>query len=445
MVWGMTFYRSYDLDKALRLFELARRIATIIHDSGTITNIGTLARCWYCIGLVHREKRTKEARAAFRQSIELASKGIQDRRANGESPASFDYNLARCCGLGMGWIAYNEALLTEAAGALFMARRMMDSIRAKFIAKYLDVVQATIMMSESAEASRIREALALLIAAYATFDPPGTLGNQQDKDSLLRHTHYALRCLNEIAMGHLHLARACQDDPRQHEENLTKAEVCVYKVKKAAKLHWRTAIKTYCTALIIEARIKCERARHEKDPSRARDLNTAALKLAEEAGKKGSGIKSILIDASIGTGEAELALGLHAKAIASFQGALDKGKENRKDAAVCHLHLCRCYLSVDDSESAAEHFKLCELIKRGLENVFIANLAEEVRKTLFHTYQKFELSKEEVIRGRDSTEYLNSLRKWLAETAVALENGNHRLAAERLVIGERALNNWLEF
>lgn len=130
MLWGMTFYRAYDLDTAIRLFELARRVVTIIHDSGTVTSIGTLARCWYCIGLFHGEKRTKEARAAFRQSIGLASKGIQDRRANRESPGSFDYNLARSYGLGIGWIEYNEALLPQAASALFMARRVMESIRA---------------------------------------------------------------------------------------------------------------------------------------------------------------------------------------------------------------------------------------------------------------------------------------------------------------------------
>jgi hypothetical protein len=117
MIWGMCFYRNAEFEKARMLFERAKRVLIILRASGDVPCIGTLARAWYCIGLVEREEHHyRDARSAFRNSIELTGEGISMRFAVGQSIVSFDYHMARCYGLGIGWIAYNQSLLTEAMG-----------------------------------------------------------------------------------------------------------------------------------------------------------------------------------------------------------------------------------------------------------------------------------------------------------------------------------------
>jgi len=282
LLWGMTYFRSSygssdiapsqdstaltpPLDEAMELFQLALKIAQILHESTKIQITGTLARAWYCIGLAHRERReSQKARAAFRRALELTEDGIEERKLNNESTASFEFNMARCTGLGMGWIAYNEARLTEASAALVMARHLMRRVNARMISKYLDTVQATIMMSESAQPGRIREAINLLEDAYSTFVPEKGPG----------HNHYALRCLNELGLAYLRLAHATIDDKQQYEKNLATARSYVLRVKNPGPQLKKERL-SYCLALITEARIQRELGAPDE-----------ALKLAEQA-KKG--------------------------------------------------------------------------------------------------------------------------------------------------------------
>src|SRR2546426_331871 len=116
---------------------------------------------------------------------------------------------------------------------------MMIPAKAKLLAAYLDTVQATIIMSESAETARIQEALGLLNAAHSTFAPANSL----------QHTNYTLRCQNKIALAYLRLAIACTDASAQWEDHLRNAELYVEKVKAAAK-RIPTEQTTYCAALI---------------------------------------------------------------------------------------------------------------------------------------------------------------------------------------------------
>ena len=109
-----------DYENAKRLFQLARDVLELIHDGGQITCFGTMALAWYCIGLIERQKQEyRAARRAFTRSIEYAAKGIERRPGN--RVAAFEYNMARCYGLSIGWISYNSACLADATAALIMA------------------------------------------------------------------------------------------------------------------------------------------------------------------------------------------------------------------------------------------------------------------------------------------------------------------------------------
>jgi len=424
ILWGMNHFRRCKFSDAMVRFELARQVAAYLFERAkNVRSIGTLARAWYCIGLVYREERRPgEARKAFRTALELAGKGITMRTERNESTASFDFNMARCAGLGMGWVAYNEANLTEAASALALARRMLIPAKARLIGAYLDTVQARLMMSEAKEPKRIEEALQILETAHSTLAPPNSLG----------HTHYALLCQNAIALAHLRLARACKPgEEEQRLRHLNKALENATMVKAAAKSP-ETERQNYCTALITESRIELDRG----NPSNA-------LALANEAMDKGLGIEPIRIDACIGVGEAYVAAGAYGKAISFFLEALERGQHNRKDSAACHLHLCHAYLMDHQPAKAREHFTVWESAKAGIENAFISDLAEKVRKMLYHKFRAFRITRSEVERRGDNKYHLNKLRRWLAETALDLDHDDRARAAHRLGIEPRTLAEWL--
>jgi len=424
MMWGLTYYRSFEFDLAMPLFELARRIAEIIHNTSNISSIGTLARAWYCIGLVHRENRDAgDARAAFREAIKLTSKGIEERRTRNESTASFEFNMARCAGLGMGWIAYNEANLKEADAMLILARGRMLSAKANLIRAYLDTLQASIIMSESGKRSAIDDALRLLTNAHSTFAPSGSH----------THAHYALRCQNEIALAHLRLARTYRVESPEREKHFQAAESAVAAVHSTARGFPKTAQRSACRALITEARVKRERG-----------LFDQALRLAEQAKGTAGNSKLLRVDAYIGIGEAEFARGVYGSAITAFLEALSKCQNDRKDASACHLHLVLAYIKNNQPTDAKHHFSLWESMAANLDNAFIRALAEKAREALSNMFHNFERTKEDILRDGDHKHHLDSLRHWLATTAMDLDHGNEFEAALRLKLKSTAtLREWL--
>jgi tetratricopeptide (TPR) repeat protein len=272
--------------------------------------------------------------------------------------------MARCAGLGMAWIAYNEAKLKEADAMLIMARERMLPAKARLIGAYLDTLQASIMMSESGERAIIQDALKFLTNAYSTFAPPASRG----------HDHYALRCRNEIALAHLRLARTYPAESPEREKYLRAAESDVAAVRAAARNTPRTAQRSACRSLITAARIKRERG-----------LFDEALRLVNQAKQDAGNSKLLRVDACIGIGEAEFARGVFAGAIAAFLEALSNCQNDRKDASACHLHLAQAYIKNNQLSEAKHHFNLWQSMSADLDNAFIRALAERVRTALSNT------------------------------------------------------------
>jgi tetratricopeptide (TPR) repeat protein len=431
MMWGMCFYRGLDnnppdYENAKRLFLIAKNVLEQLRATGRLSCFGSLARVWYCLGLVERQDHDyRAAREAFRHSIEVAGRGIEQNRSEAVPPA-FDYHIGRCYGLGLGWISYNAARLNDGASALVIARRLMMWKRAKFISAYVDVVHAAIMLSESMDAAVIADAINLL---------------EQSLTALLadngpRHQSYAVRAWNELAGAHLRLAMV--GPKAEQEERLRRAETYLRLVKESTAKVPRE-VRSYWMARITEARIL--RARGSP-----RDY-AGAFEITKEAREKNAGSKFTLIEACIGQGEAALGLGPpnYTVAIEAFEQALRIGGGSRKIAAVCHLHLCRAFLEDNQPSKAREQFALWEPLEPSVENAFIAYLGARMRERLNRTFPPFGISKADLLRRRDADAHLNALRKWLAETAVAHFDGDLGRAAQLLGKGPDALKLWLKW
>jgi len=80
----------------------------------------------------------------------------------------------------------------------------------------------------------------------------------------------------------------------------------------------------------------------------------------------------------------------------------------------------------------------------GLEKAFIADLASELQ-TRMHVYEEFKLSKDDVKDPKPADVYLDWLRRWLADTATALEGEDGRPATERLQVVEPTIRRWRSF
>lgn len=457
MMRGMCLYRKanpYDYKAALKFFECAGRVLQMLHDSGTPC-LGSRARASYCIGLVERQQhRYDRARRAFRKSIEFAETGLRSGTVTDSSELSFKFNLARCLGLGIGWIAYNEARLADAMVSLVTAHSMIPP-GTRFIYAYIDVIRASIMLSEATAYERADEAIELLDRCFEIFT--GQLGGPHK----ICHAPYALRTQNELALGHLRSARL--SSPDQRKKHLDEAETCLRRVKspkliKAFQTLQGVVIKadarTRAQALITEARLRRyigelaaaadDLATSDADALR-RDSCAAARKLAEEAKKIGGDLKFTFIDACIGIGEAAFGLNDFLDAVEHFALALKEGKDSPKVAAVCHLHLCRAYLRANELPLAREHFNSWELMQPRIENAFVLELATLTRQELSLVYHDFELRKDQIAPQTPHKVYVDKLLKWLADTTLIIENGDTAAAAERLAVDTASINRWRKF
>ena len=425
MMWGMCYYRGLsgqtpDYQTAKKLFVLAKEVLQHIAAAGRRKCFGSLARAWYCIGLVERQDREyRAARGAFRRSIESAGRALDERPPQG-LPLSFDFNLARCNGLGIGWIAYNGAHLNEAASALDVARRLMVSIHARFISAYIDVVHASVMVSEARDPGKILEAIRLLKEALNVFSP----------QKGFKHLSYALRAENELAHAYLRLAIL---GPNCEQGRCLKVAESYVDAVKAHTGPDNREVRTYWMARITEARILRMRGDYE-----------GARKITEAA-QKNSKDKFTLIDASIGLGEAWMGMNPPSvrEAIKAFEKALSEGGNSRKISAVCHLHLCLAHLEENQLSQAMEHYKLWEMMEPSVENAFIADLAETVRERIRSTFPPFHRSKEDLLSHGSSKVHLDALRRWMAETALAARGNDPTRAAAHLDITRDSLQTWL--
>lgn len=416
MMWGMVLYRKAPADylEPWKRFDVARRVLTLLKLK--LPCIGSLARAWYCIGLIHRQRKEyRDAKKAFGACVDLTGIGIKARQERGESTTAYDYNLARCYGLGLAWIAYDEANLADAQNSLVVANRLLDGKPVRFIQAYVKVIYAAAIMAGSLELAVIDRGIEALKEAYETLAPTKGQG----------HDAYALRAANELAQAYVRRARI-----QGRNANLDVAEHYLELVipengSPSAFLDSRT----HAAALIIKSRILRGRGNH-------RDALSAAHNGMDVAGK----LTFSLIDCYIAKGEALHALGEYPSAIAEFNEALVIGHNSRKITAVCRLHLAKAYLASHQPAKALDNFSHWERIEPDIENAFIRDIARQIGAALELKRGDFHISKDTDL---DPKKLLWELRKWMAETAMVRVQDERPRAAKILDIGVPVLNQWL--
>lgn len=418
MVWGMALYRrpNQGYTDAMRRFELAKKILLKLQQSH-VQCTGSLARAWYCVGLVHRQRKDyRLARSAFASCIELTGIGINARKGMNQSTSSFDYNLARCYGLGIGWIAYDEALLSEAKSALVIANRLLMGKRVRFIRAYVDVIRAAAHMSGSIQLERIDEGIGQLLKTYHEILAPVEGGG---------HSAYALRAANEIAQGYLRRARVF---PSEKDASLDLAEEYLTKVTNSTTNNSEN--RTQSNALIISSRILRERRQYP-----------AALDAAFKARNVAGGLTFSRIDSCITVGEAAYEMRDYRVAIESFKEAIVLGRGSRKITGVCHLHLSRTYLADGQLSMASDHFKEWEALEPEIDNAFMSELANRVRQLLVPIKDDFRISHSIVNLNAKHHERL--FHAWLAKNAMSRAGDDYDRAGDLLGIKRGAVQLWL--
>ena len=418
MMWGMSLYRHADegYTDALKRFELAKRILLMLKQAN-VDCTGSLARVSYCIGLVHRQRRDyRVAKAAFRDSVDLAGTGFQARIAAKRSAASFDYNMARCYGLGLGWIAYDESLLSDAKSALVLADRLLLGKKARFIRAYIHLVHACVIMSGSMQLDSIDEGIRRLRIAYEVLAPTKGEG----------HVPYAVRAANELGQAYVRRARAVPE--HEKEANLSLADDYVKTVLDSPTA--KKDRRTHANAWIISSRIL-----------RDRKQLTPALEAAYKARNIAGGMKFSQIDCSITVGEAAYELGQYRVAVEAFQEALLKASGSRKSAAVCHLHLGQTYFADGQPSKATEHFRQWEGLGAELDNAFIADLGNRLRQQLAPSSGDFRILVATPDLNAENHE--RQLHAWLANNALTRAKDNYKLAGRLLGKAEGTVRAWL--
>ena len=423
MEWGMSLYRhaTEGYTEAEGCFGLAQKVLLMLDESKALPCTGSLARSWYCLGLVHRQRKNYHlARAAFGSCVRLAGIGVEQRKERNQSTAGYDFNLARCYGLGIGYIAYDEALLSEAKSALVIARRLLMDINARFIRAYVDVIHAAAVMSGSMDLDSVEQGITELKIAYDILAPPG---------GAVGHAAYALRATNELSQAYLRRARAVSPD--EQETNLCVAEDHLRKVGWPFDPATTKAIepRTKANALIIESRILRARGKHQAARDEARKAKGSAGALTFSR-----------IDACITIGEAAYDLGEYRESIEAFEEALVLGRNSHRITAVCHLHLSRTYLKDGKPSKAADHFSKWKVLEPDIENAFITALSNRVHEML-RPEGDFHIS--HAVLDLNAKTHVYELHHWLAVNAMRRAGDDYLLAGALLGVAKETVRLWL--
>lgn len=353
---------------------------------------GTQSRLWYGIGLIRRQGRKERlAREAFTRSILYASQGVESHlaRGDGDKVAFYDYSVGKAMGLGLGWISYSEARLSESLAELVAARRLLVAAKGvRFIRAYIDVIYSRVLLSAYGDVpERVDEAINTLERVLPELASHDLYRHRGDYAmSLSRVARYMIRNRSNHAsdppVGDLYAVLQTIDD-----------------AKSSSWLH-RHDRATLCNFLVLQSRIR-----------RIQEDSDGALQAASEAWQLGESIDFVKADCLICLGEAHYFKGNYSTAIEHFRSARSAAEGSRKLRAASELHLARAYSRSQNRAQAREHFQEWKISGAAVENVFIRNLSAELSAEL----NDFMVAAD--VESLMAETHLNELRHWLAVEA----------------------------
>jgi hypothetical protein len=361
--WGFTFYRRHEYGKAKEIWHLARRFVEERLKADDYPCHGTLSRVFYGLGLVHRQLHEYiEARRMFRESVDHARQDAEWHKSadGGKGKALLEYRIAKCLGLGLGWVCYTDGSFDLARRLVNLARMLLVAKKAAMIKAYVDVVQAEIEMSEYGDQlPYLAQAIARLKKAYYVFTC---------------HPAYRARTAHQLALASLRLSTLCpKPDKGQH---LSEAKSYIEEVKKYGEGHRDR--RWLANALIAESRLCRVLQKYE-----------AAQRIAGLVLDQSEDDRFARIDALIELGQALIGSARERKdyaeaakdyilALGYVEKAVTESCENPKIHAVCNLHLARCYLGLHLRSAAVNHVEKWRALSPRVKNAFVRRLGKEV-------------------------------------------------------------------
>jgi len=302
----------------------------------------------------------------FRESVDHARQDAEWHKSadGGKGKALLEYRIAKCLGLGLGWVCYTDDSFDLARRLIDLTRMLLADKRAEMIKAYVDVVHAEIEMSEYGDQRpHLTQAIESLKKAYYVF---------------IWHPAYRARTAHQLALASLRLSMLCTTaDKTQH---LSDAQIYIEEVKKYGEENGDR--RWLANALIAESRL-----------CRLQRKYAAAQRIAGLALDKSEDDRFARIDALIELGEALISSARqkeHDKRVSKdyllaldyLKKALTESCENPKMHAVCHLHLARCYLGLRARNAALEHVAKWRDLSPRVKNAFVRHLGKEVEDEL---------------------------------------------------------------
>jgi tetratricopeptide (TPR) repeat protein len=439
--WGMHHYRLHNYEYALDAFTVAERSLRRIHKQ--LACPGSLARALYCLGLVAREEhRYNEARTLFSSSVEMAGQQLRTLTLDDPRRKAVLYNIGKCLGLGMAYVAFAQSAHSEANTHIVAARLLLEGRNVSFIHAYVDFLHAATQLSAHGDSiGDVSQSMEQVKAAYQKLGgdeailQSNTIGRSRNG-----HTAYALRAANELASAHLRHLRLSK-----RLNNLSAAQadfeqaIAYLNLVRSCETTRTIEKRTYCNAWILESRAYRENSHGEEPSAETRAAIETAI---EQAASVGSGLDFSRIDSHIAAGEAHYFLKNFKQAIDAFNAARAERRAatNPKIIAVCELHLARCHLAAGEAGKALDCFASWEGAgSYGLENSFIRELSTEVRQRLEKANEPFKVDPNDDL---NANQQVRRFHHWLAKAALIRCSDDRKAAAKQLGKSQRTLKDW---
>jgi tetratricopeptide (TPR) repeat protein len=462
--FGMvTYYRNHKYREALEVFTRARDILAKLDQQTSVGSKGSMAHASYFMGLAAREQYNfYDARMYFSEAVELAWKRILEEQQRGEGRVGYlKYIVGRSLGLGMAWIAFVRASMSEANAHIIAARIILqDSAGVKYLRDYVEVVHACTQRSRATTIPEIHAAIEAMKVAYRLLGGDEALKLQAGaadqpipEDS--GHCIYAQRAAAELATSHIYAARLHGRKSQQAREVGSKVEnddelAARYEAESRSAIeesarHLQESekylalvsdslpytdpqnrdIRTRCNIYIAKSRIGRERG----DGKEAVDQADRAVRIAGDN-------PFSRIDCWTTRGEAYFFKGETAQALQQFRKARhdSHAQMNPKVLAVCDLHTALCHLKQKEFRVAEEILARWRSQGRlGRHNAFVQYLEAEVMSQL--SQAAFIIPAESASLNMD--DWTEELKDWLEQAALRRAGNDEQMALD--ILGRRTM------
>jgi tetratricopeptide (TPR) repeat protein len=417
-------YRLFQLDRAeslLRLCETA--IVDRIRIKHTYSCYSTLAKIYYGIGLIYRERFQKTAKEYFLKSIELSYESMREKQ--GKSMAdkrviqdrSTDFAIAKALALGLGFVYHYEGQANSALPVLLSAKTLLARLDEKLISTYVDLIFFDARRSAYGnDPAIVDESIEGLVACHKFFEDVG-------------HDLYRARCAFSLAHAYSQRAREDENKPltRKGEEDLAQAE------------HYSDELVDYGVEARdprVELYSGLCMSRIERKRDHLEEAETIATKTIDHGGRAHPHIH---IASLIARAEARLRMGKVAVALTDFKEAMESAGSNFRSRSICLLHMTALYAKAEQSKSASWCFAEWLQIRPHVLSAYMSRLEQAAQAAIEGA------SKDFVVRLAEERLNPENLERQLHRFLVDWASNRAKTdvaAAKLLGISRHTLLNW---